>query len=336
MSERTTRGTIEIWDNHWKDAPTWSFILLLAALLIITALTFLGALLLLKGSFLFAAVLSVVVGGSIYILIYKTIQFRASSDRNSNSIGIVTAGFLSIPFLLFAIFGGAALSNEFGFREAQKREFEQIEIHANTTFQTLETYILSANTLVQTELQGRCQNCSVLSSATERSDSALAVVDCFSTETAIRCAESSPPELLDELQDEINEVFIAKPEAHLAIESFLFKAQERGMRSRFYQYQIQDEARTLDSLFAELQSYQTAMLNKYSCISFPSSPVIEASPVLMLDCSDYTAVFCSGWDWGPALLIFALLASCLVPVYFADYPETLNGASDGGGMSTTI
>ena len=327
----------EIWDNHWKDAPTWSFLLLLLSVFIVMALSFQGGMMILKGDFLLAGIASVIIGILIYILIYKIIQLRTSSNAGSNAKGVFTSCLLLIPFSGFVFFGGAALCNELGFIKAQQSEFQKIESEANHSFSLLETYFLTANSKVQTTLQSECKACSAMSSRIDRTNSATDLSNCYGTSRALGCI-SSTPALLDELDSIIKQKFQVKSESQLAIESFLSKAQDMSLSSRLYQFSIQSEALHLDSLFKEVQNHQSNVLASYDCISFATSPTLSSLPRPTMDCSNYNSVFCVGWGWDVALALFLILFACLTPILFADYSEKFDSQkeSESGGISMKI
>lgn len=327
------KRTYEIWDNHWKDAPTWSFLLLLVAVLAIMALSFQGGLMLMKGSFLFAGIASGLIGLGLYFLVYKTIQLRTSADNGSNNRGMLVASLLLVPYLGFVLLGGAALCNELGFRKAQQTEFEALASKASFALSQLETNYRTASSAVQTELQKRCKNCGTLPSAGARNTEADEIATCFeiASTQATRC--NSPvldPSVLNELEDELDERFKAKPVAHLAIESFLFRAQDASFSSRLFQYQVQRQAGELDSLFGELQAHHQHTIGAFTCVTGLSDPpVLDPMPSIAMDCSNYRAVFCSGWGWQVCVVLLVLMLACLVPLGLADYTEVYVDNPDG-------
>ncbi|MGB1123341.1 MAG: hypothetical protein ACPG08_07435, partial [Flavobacteriales bacterium] len=196
----------EIWDNHWKDAPVWTFLLLLLSVLIVMALSFQGGLLVFKGNFLYAAIASALVGIGIYALIYRVIRMRTSSDADSNARGAVAAGLLVVPFAGFVFLGGAALCNEFSLRPEQQQEFGKIEQRATEALTRITLDYQRVGLEVNQALQSRCRECSGLSSSSKRARTAEELSVCFDSDRALDC-NNGGANLLSQLEEDMKAQF---------------------------------------------------------------------------------------------------------------------------------
>lgn len=327
----------EIWDNHWKDAPVWTFLLLLLSVLIVMALSFQGGLLVFKGNFLYAAIASALVGIGIYALIYRVIRMRTSSDADSNARGAVAAGLLVVPFAGFVFLGGAALCNEFSLRPEQQQEFGKIEQRATEALTQITVDYQQAGIEVNQALQSRCRECSGLSSSSKRARTAEELSVCFDSDRALDC-NNGGANLLSQLEEDMKAQFSTKPNSQIAIERLLSRMNDNRFSSRLYQYAIQDESNALDSLFGSLQTHHAQQIAGFQCLDLGSRPNIGNMGTTELDCSDWHLLFCKGWGFKVAAILFGLMGMSLFPLYFADFSERLSSQPEArsGGISMQI
>jgi len=317
------KRNFEIWDNHWKDAPVWTFLLLLFSVLLIMALCFQGGLLVFKGNFVNAGIACALVGIGVYALIYRIIQMRTSSDVRSNERGALAAVSLVIPFAGFVFLGGAALCNEFSLRPAQQQEFSEIEQRATEALSRITADYLNASLKVNQELQSGCQECNRLSSSSRRARRAEELSLCFASDLALDCKDGGA-NLLSRLQEEMQGRFSTKPNSQINIERLLTRMNDDRFSSRLYQYAIQAESGELDSLFRSLQSHHAQQIAGFQCLDLGSRPNIGAMGTTELDCSDWHLLFCRGWGFKVATILFILMGLSLFPLYFADFSERLS------------
>ena len=327
----------EIWDNHWKDAPVWTFLLLLFSVLMVMALSFQGGLLVFKGNFIYAAIASALVGICIYALIYRVIQMRTSSDVDSNARGAVAAGMLIVPFAGFVFLGGAALCNEFSLRPEQQQEFSEIEKRATEALTLINLDYQRDGLEVNQTLQSRCKECSGLSSSSKRARTAEELSLCFDSDRALECSNGGA-NLLSQLQEDMKEQFSTKPNSQIAIERLLSRMNDDRFSSRLYQYAIQDESNDLDSLFGSLQAHHAQQIAGFQCLDLGSRPNVETMGKTQYDCSNWNLLFCKGWGFKVAAILFCLMGMSLFPLYFADFSERLSPKPEArsGGISMQI
>ena len=148
--------TIEIWDNHWKDVPKWTFVLMLIGLLGIMLTSFLGAELFFKNNHLFSALVSVGIGVLIYILVYRSLKHK---EQGAHGKGVITGAFLVIPFAGYTLFGGMGLCNELGFREAQFEELQTIASDSKNALNTQSQQFASIGSDTLTSILSECATC---------------------------------------------------------------------------------------------------------------------------------------------------------------------------------
>lgn len=315
----------------------WTFLLLLLSVLIVMALSFQGGLLVFKGNFLYAAIASALVGIGIYALIYRVIRMRTSSDADSNARGAVAAGLLVVPFAGFVFLGGAALCNEFSLRPEQQQEFGKIEQRATEALTRITLDYQRAGIEVNQALQSRCRECSGLSSSSKRARTAEELSVCFDSDRALDC-NNGGANLLSQLEEDMKAQFSTKPNSQIAIERLLSRMNDNRFSSRLYQYAIQDESNALDSLFGSLQTHHAQQIAGFQCLDLGSRPNIGNMGTTELDCSDWHLLFCKGWGFKVAAILFGLMGMSLFPLYFADFSERLSSRPEarGGGISMQI
>jgi hypothetical protein len=329
------KRNFEIWDNHWKDSPVWTFLLLLFSVLSIMALSFQGGLLLLKGDFVLASICSALVGIGVYALIYRVIQMRTSSDVKSNARGAIAAAMLVIPYAGFVFLGGAALCNEFSFRPSQQQEFSEIEQRATEALNRINSDYLNVSLEVNQALQNQCQECSGLSSSSRRARRAEELSLCFASGLALDCKDGGA-NLLSRLQEDMQGRFSTKPNSQINIERLLARMNDDRFSSRLYQYAIQAESGELDSLFRSLQTHHAQQIAGFQCLDLGSRPNIGSMGTPELDCSDWYLLFCEGWGPKVAGILFLLMGMSLFPLYLADFSERLAPQSGSGGGDISI
>ncbi len=331
------KRNFEIWDNHWKDAPVWTFLLLLFSVLLIMALCFQGGLLVFKGNFVNAGISCALVGIGVYALIYRIIQMRTSSDADSNARGAVAAGLLVVPFAGFVFLGGAALCNEFSVRPDQQQEFSKIEQRATEALTRITLDYQQVGLEVNQALQSRCRECSGLSSSSKRARTAEELSLCFDSDRALDC-NNGGANLLSQLEEEMKAQFSTKPNSQIAIERLLSRMNDSRFSSRLYQYAIQDESNDLDSLFGSLQAHHAQQIAGFQCLDLGSRPNVETMGKTQYDCSNWNLLFCKGWGFKVAAILFCLMGMSLFPLYFADFSERLSPKPEArsGGISMQI
>ena len=315
----------------------WTFLLLLLSVLIVMALSFQGGLLVFKGNFLYAAIASALVGIGIYALIYRVIRMRTSSDADSNARGAVAAGLLVVPFAGFVFLGGAALCNEFSLRPEQQQEFGKIEQRATEALTQITVDYQQAGIEVNQALQSRCRECSGLSSSSKRARTAEELSVCFDSDRALDC-NNGGANLLSQLEEDMKAQFSTKPNSQIAIERLLSRMNDNRFSSRLYQYAIQEESNALDSLFGSLQTHHAQQIAGFQCLDLGSRPNIGNMGTTELDCSDWHLLFCKGWGFKVAAILFGLMGMSLFPLYFADFSERLSSQPEArsGGISMQI
>ena len=312
---------IQIWDNHWKDTPTWAFLILLVALIGIMITTFLGADLFFQGKHFVAGLIGILIGVWIYFLVYRTLKHKSEGEH---ARGVLTGSALLLPFAGLAFFGGMALSNEYGFRAQQFQEFDTLASQIESQLQTQEAEFERIGRTVITQIENDCSIAGAGNTARKRNERANDMKGCYNVSACVDCKDPSKVNsTIPKLTAAIKQRFEAPSQAETALKVFQQLVATRNFRSHIEQYNLQQIAQAAPALMQEVNAHRTSIVNGLC----PNARNQQALGPVSLnfqtthDCSSFDDVFCTGWGWNPFLILLALMTSCLIPVAFGDWSQ---------------
>lgn len=312
---------IQIWDNHWKDTPTWAFLLLLVALIGIMLISFLGADLFFKGNHFIAGLIGILIGIWIYFLVYRTLKHKSEGEH---ARGVITGSALLLPFAGLAFFGGMALSNEHGFRAQQFQEFDALASQIESQLQTQEAEFERIGRTVITQIENDCRQASRGNTARKRSDRANSMKGCYNIPACVDCKDPSKvSSTIPKLTAAIKQRFEAPSQAETELKVFRQLVATRNLRSHIEQYNLQQIAQTAPALMQDVNAHRTGIVNGL-CLDARNQQTLRPVSLnsrISHDCSSYNDVFCTGWGWNPFLILLALMTSCLIPIAFGDWSQ---------------
>ena len=327
--------TIEIWDNHWKDVPKWTFVLMLIGLLGIMLTSFLGAELFFKNNHLFSALVSVGIGVLIYILVYRSLKHK---EQGAHGKGVITGALLVIPFADYTLFGGMGLCNELGFREAQFKELQTIASDSKNALNTQSQQFASIGSATLTSILSECATCGDKPRSQDRTACVKAMEACYNTAYCTQCASGSTSSLRTKLTKAMDDRFKAKAIPQLELESFIFKVEQGGLSSRFNQYLLQQDAGRVNELLdkTRTQKYSVVIGICYGARNGQTLSPLRSVRAPQMDCSSPTSLFCQGWNARTFVALLLLMVLCLIPIPFGDSREGAPEAKTTGDMSMEL